>query len=55
MDNIKITLETLKGMLKDKQQQIQNEPHCELWQDEATQLTRAIELVEMERTEVRNG
>lgn len=48
MAKFKITLETLKGMLKDKKQQIQNEPYCELWLDEATQLTRAIELVEME-------
>jgi len=52
--DIKITLETLKGMLKDKQKQIQDEPYCELWQDEATQLTRAIELVKME-SEVANA
>ena len=52
MSNTKITLETLKCMLKDKRQQIQDEPHCKLWRNEETQIMRVIELVEMESEEI---
>ena len=45
---LKLALDVLKDMLKDKQQQIQDEPNCNLWKNEETQLIRAIELVEIE-------
>jgi len=47
--HLEITLDTLKGMLKDKQQQVLQEPSCKLWQDEVKQLTQVIELVQMEK------
>jgi len=46
--HLKITLLTLESMLEAKQQQIKDEPSCNLWLDEEKQLMRAIELVEME-------
>jgi hypothetical protein len=42
------TLHTLKAMLRDKEQQIKDEPKESMWVNEKRQLINAIELVEME-------
>ena len=43
------TLHTLKSMLRDKEQQIKDEPKESMWANEKRQLINAIELLEMEQ------
>ena len=47
--NYTTTLHTLQSMLRDKEQQIRDEPKQLMWANEKKQLISAIELVKMEQ------